>query len=331
MSGGTQRRLAAILIADVVGYSRLMEADEAATLATMKAHRAELWGPMTERHGGRVVVTAGDSLLVEFASAVAAVECAVAVQRGMIERNAAVADAQRMRLRIGVTIGEVVVEGDDIHGDGVNLAARLEALCEPGDVALSGNVHEQVQGKLAESFEDAGEYEVKNISRPVRLWRWRSTSPPTARTPGTEDSRLALPDKPSIAVLPFDNMSGDPEQEYFSDGISEDLTTALSRFDWMFVIARNSAFTYKGKAVDVKRIGRELGVRYVLEGSVRRAGDRVRVNAQLIDTDADSHVWAERFDRELEDIFAVQDEITQTIVGVLAGKISAEEFARAAR
>ncbi len=305
MSEGTQRRLAAILAADVVGYSRLMEADEVGTLAAMKAHRQELWTPKIQEHDGRVAGTAGDSILVEFGSAVAAVECAVAVQKGMAELNARQPEERRMLLRVGINIGEVVVDGEDIYGDGVNIAARLEALCEPGGVALSGNVREQVQGKLDEQFEDAGEHEVKNITRPIRVWRWSETTPQEmAATPGTAES-LPLPDKPSIAVLPFENMSGDPEQEYFSDGISEDIITELSRFRSLFVIARNSSFTYKGQAIDVQRVGHNLGVRYVLEGSVRKAGNRIRVTVQMIDAPSRKHVWAERYDRDLEDIFAV--------------------------
>ena len=331
MAEETQRKLAAILAADVVGYSRLMEADEAGTLATMKAHRAELWEPLTKRYSGRVVGTAGDSLLVEFASAVAAVECAVAVQRGMIERNADQPKNRHMQLRIGVNIGEVIVDGDDIYGDGVNLAARLESLCEPSGIALSGNVHEQVQGKLEAHFEDGGEQEVKNITRPIRVWRWSDTNlqelPAIPR--GTEP--LPLPDKPSIAVLPFENMSGDPEQEFFSDGVAEDIITELSRYNELFVIARNSTFTFKGRAIDVKQVARELGVRYVLEGSVRRAGNRVRVTAQLIDAGTGDHIWAERYDRDLEDIFAVQDEISSVIVNTLLGKLTRREYDRALR
>ena len=241
--GGVERKLVAILAADLVGYSRLMEADETGTLAAMKAHRRDLWTPLTERYGGRVVDTAGDSVLVEFASAVAAVECAVAVQRGMAARHADRPEGTRMVLRIGVNIGEVVVDGDDIFGDGVNIAARLEAFCEPGGVALSGNLHEQVVGKLDARFADAGEHAVKNIARPIRIWRWTETS--MAGPAVTESESLALPDKPSIAVLAFENMSDDPGQEFFADGIAEDVITALSRFRSLFVIARSSSFCYK--------------------------------------------------------------------------------------
>ena len=300
MSEGTQRKLAAILAADVAGYSRLMEADEAGTVAAMKAHRAELWGPMTERHGGRLVGTAGDSLLVEFQSAVAAVESAIAVQRGMLERNRDLPDDRQMLLRIGINIGEVIIDGDDIHGDGVNVAARLEALCEPSGVAISGYVHEQVQGKTDVQFINDGSHEVKNIAKPVQVWRWSPVGTPTAAAEEVvSHDALPLPDKPSIAVLAFDNMSGDPEQEYFADGIAEDVITALSRIGWFFVIARNSSFAYKGRAVDVKQAARELGVRYVLEGSVRKGGDRLRVTAQFIDATTGNHIWADRFDGKI--------------------------------
>ncbi len=324
-----ERRLAAILAADVVGYSRLMEVDEAGTLAAMKAHRRELWTPLTGRHGGRVVGTAGDSLLVEFASAVAAIECAVAVQRGMAERNADLPDGQRMLLRIGVNIGEVIVDGEDIYGEGVNIAARLEALCEPGGVALSGNVQEQVQGKLDESLEDTGAQEVKNIARPIRVWRWSEAAAAGPTMSGNE--QLLLPDKPSVAVLPLDNMSGDPEQEYFSDGITEDIITALSHVRWLFVIARNSTFAYKGQSPDIREVARDLGVRYVLEGSVRKGGNKIRINAQLIDAQTGNHVWAQRYDRDLDDMFALQDEMTETIVAAIEPELASVERERARR
>jgi adenylate cyclase len=326
-----ERRLAAILAADVVGYSRLIEADEAGTLAAMKAQRRELWTPKIEEHGGRVVGTAGDSILVEFASAVAAVECAVGVQQGMAALNAGVPDDRRMLLRVGINIGEVVVDGDDIHGDGVNVAARLETLCEPGGVALSGSVHEQVQGKLEAHFEDAGEHEVKNITRPIRVWRWSETATLELLTTPETAEPLPLPDKPSIAVLPFDNMSDDPGQEFFADGIAEDVITALSRFRSLFVIARNSSFSYKGAAVDITQVARELGVRYVVEGSVRKAGNRVRITAQLIDATSGNHLWADRFDGSLDDVFDLQDQITEQIVVAVEPEIGARERERARR
>ncbi len=316
----------AILAADVVGYSRLMEADETGTLATMKAHRAELWGPMTERHGGRVVGTAGDSLLVEFGSAVAAVECAVAVQRGIIERNSDLPEERRMQLRIGVNIGEVIVDDDDIYGDGVNVAARLESLADPGGICVSDDLYRQVVGKTDFGFEDAGEHEVKNIARPVQVWRWAGAASTDLKVTGSEP--LPLPDKPSIAVLPFENMSGDPEQEYFSDGLTEDIITALSHWRSFPVIARNSTFVYKGKRVDVKQAAHELGARYVLEGSVRRGGRRLRISAQLIDATTGHHVWAEKFDRDLDDIFELQDEIVQRITATVAPELERAEQRR---
>jgi TolB-like protein/class 3 adenylate cyclase len=331
MSEGTQRKLAAIVSADVVGYSRLMGADEGGTLAAMQAHRGEFWDPVTKQFGGRIVGTAGDGQLIEFASAVAAVECSVAIQRGMLERNAELPQDRWMLLRVGINMGEVIVAGDDLYGDGVNIAARLQELAEPGGIAIADIVHGQVHDKLDVTFTDDGEHKAKNIARPIRVWRWSPAGLieiSVVETSGRSEA-LALPDKPSIAVLPFDNMSGDPEQEYFSDGISEDLTTALSRFDGLFVIARNSAFTYKGEAVDVKRVGRELGVHYVLEGSVRRAGERVRVNAQLIDAAADLHVWAERFDRQIDDIFELQDDIVASIAAIVGPEITTAEIERA--
>ena len=344
-----ERRLAAILAADVVGYSRLMEADEAATLATMKAHRQKLWTPKVQEHGGRVVGTAGDSILVEFASAVAAVECAVAVQQGMEELNTELPEERRMLLRVGINIGEVVVDGEDIYGDGVNVAARLEALADPGGICVSDDLYRQVVGKTDFSFEDAGECELKNIAKPVRVYRWNPGTQTVEEATGTVpdpvvpggplpsepdegedavDVDLSLPNYPSIAVLPFENMSADPEQEFFSDGISEDIITALSKISSLLVVARNSTFTYKGAAVNVKQVSREQGVRYVLEGSVRKAGNRVRVTAQLIDGTTGHHVWAERYDRDLEDIFAVQDEITREVVVALDVHLREGEQAR---
>ncbi len=331
MNGETQHRLAAIVAADVVGYSRLISADEAGTLAAMRAHRAELWDIETKARGGRVVGTAGDSLLFEFPSAVAAVECCVAIQRGMAARNAGTAEDRRIRLRIGVNLGEVVVDGDDIHGDGVNIAARLEAEAEPDGLCLSDDVVRQVRGRLALDFTGGDEQALKNIAVPVRTWHWREDAAPGAVDDGPDETPTAppaIPDKPSIAVLPFNNMSGDPEQEYFSDGISEDLTTALSRFAGLFVIARNSAFRYKGETVDVKRVGQELGVRYVLEGSIRHAGDRVRVNAQLIDAEDDRHVWAERYDRQIDDVFELQDDIVASIAAAVGPEVTLAEIER---
>ena len=329
MSEGTERRLAAIVSTDVVGYSRLMGADKAGTLAAMRAHRKELWNPTIEKFGGRIVGTAGDSLLVEFASAVAAVESSVVVQRGMVERNADLPDDKRMLLRIGINIGEVVIEDDDIFGDGVNIAARMQEIAVPGGIAISRNAQEQVRDKLDIALADDGMHEVKNIAEPVHVWRWSPEGAGAA--PAVPSAKLKLPDKPSIAVLPFDNMSGDPEQEHFSDGISEDIITALSSLRWLFVIARNSTFTYKGSAVDVTRVSRELGVRYVVEGSVRKAANRVRITAQLIDGSTGNHVWAERYDRELDDIFALQDEITEAIVGRIDSEVRSSERERAHR
>ncbi len=328
MSEKTQRRLAAIVSADVVGYSRLMGDDEAGTLDAMKAHRRELWGPLTERHGGRVVGTAGDAILMEFNSAVAAVECSLAVQEGMVARNRDQPAARRMLLRVGVNIGEVIVDEDDIFGDGVNLAARLQGIADPGGIAISGKVHEEVADKIDAVFADDGEHAVKNIARPVRVWRWLPEGVKSELAVANEP-QLPLPVKPSIAVLPFDNISGDPEQEYFVDGITEDIITALSRIRWFFVIARNSTFTFKGQAVDVQTVAKDLGVRYVLEGSARKAGNRVRVTAQLIDGATGNHLWAEHYDRDLEDIFALQDEITETVVGAIEPEIAQAELARA--
>jgi len=326
-NGRVERRLAAILVADVAGYSRLSERDEEGTVARLGAHRRELIDPAIAAHRGRLVKTTGDGLLVEFASAVDALRCALAVQRGMAERNAATPSEQRMDLRIGINSGDMIVDGDDVLGDGVNVAARLEGLAAPGGICVSGRVREDASGKVEVAFEDGGEQRLKNIERPVRVYRVRTGAGGGAADAGI-DAPLALPDKPSIAVLPFQNMSGDPEQEYFTDGISEDIITELSRFRSLFVIARNSSFTYKGKPVDVKQVGRELGVRYVLEGSIRRAANRVRVTAQLIDATTGSQIWAEKYDRVLEDIFAVQEEVTQAIVAAIAPHIETSEFTR---
>ena len=322
-----QRRLAAILAADVVGYSRLMGEDEAGTLAVLKAHRAALIDPKIAEHQGRIVKTTGDGMLVEFASVVEAVQCAVEVQKEMAERNTGVAEDRRMLFRIGINIGDIIIEGDDIYGDGVNVAARMEGLAEPGGICMSGTVVDHVKGKVELDFEDMGEQQVKNISEPIRVYRVVSDAlaVQTLRSP---PATLALPDKPSIAVLPFVSMSGDPEQEHFSDGMTEDIITELSRILGLFVIARTSSFMYKDKAIDVKQVSRDLGVRYVLEGSVRSARNRVRVTAQLIDAHSGLHLWADRYDRDLTEVFAVQDEITTQIVKSLQVELVEGEQAR---
>jgi adenylate cyclase len=327
MSERTQRRLAAIVAADVAGYSRLIGDDEEGTLRALRSHRGELIDPLLAEHGGRIANTAGDSLLLEFPSAVDAVRCSVAVQEAMAARNQDVESSRQIIFRVGIHVGDVVAEGGDMLGDGVNVAARLEGLSEPGGMVLSDDAYRQVRDRLDLAWRDDGEHEVKNIARPVRVWRW-SPSHDAAKAGARDPTALPLPDKPSIAVLPFDNMSGDPEQEYFSDGITEDVITALSKIRWFFVIARNSTFTYKGRAVEVTQVARELGVRYVLEGSVRKAGNRVRITAQLIDAATGRHVWAERYDREIADIFALQDEMTQTIVGAVEPELSAAERER---
>jgi TolB-like protein/Tfp pilus assembly protein PilF len=321
-----QRRLTAILAADVAGYSRLMGADEEGTLAQLKAHRRALLDPKITEHRGRIVKTTGDGMLVEFASVVDAMRCAVEVQRGMAERNAEVPQEKRIEFRVGIHQGDIIMDGGDIFGDGVNVAARLEGLAEPGGVCVSGRVQEDARGKLDIAFEDTGEQQLKNIERPVRVYRVRLGGAAASSRPA-----LRLPDKPSIAVLPFQNMSGDPEQEYFADGIVEEIITALSRFQQLFVIARNSTFTYKGRAVDVKQVGRELGVRYVLEGSVRKAGNRVRITGQLVDALTGAHLWADRFEGELEDIFDLQDNVTANVVGAIAPKLEQAEIERANR
>jgi adenylate cyclase len=304
-----ERRLAAILAADVDGYSRLMGVDEEGTLAALKACRRELIDPKIAEHRGRIVKTTGDGALVEFASAVDAVRCAMEIQRSMAERGATIPEDRRIEFRIGINVGDIISDEGDIYGDGVNIAARVETLARPGTICLSDNAYQQIKGKITLEVSDMGEQQLKNITQPVRIYGVRLDAP--ARV------ALALPDKPSIAVLPFTNMSGDPEQEYFADGISEDIITALSKLHWFFVIARNSSFTYKGKAVDVKRVAHELGVRYVLEGSVRKGGNRVRITAQLLDAATGNHIWADRYDGELTDIFALQDEITKKVVAAI--------------
>jgi adenylate cyclase len=321
------RRLAAILAADVVGYSRLMGADEEGTLERLKRLRQEVIDPNIAKHHGRIVKTTGDGMLVEFASVVDAVRCAAELQQAMSERNAGAAVDRRIELRIGINLGDVIADGDDLFGDGVNIAARIEALAEPGGVYISGTAYEQVRDRLSFAFEDRGEQQVKNIARPIRVYRVLfDEAAPTAT-----NEALPLPDKPSIAVLAFTNMSGNPAQEYFSDGVADDIITELSRDRSLFVIARNSSFTYKSRAVDIKQVGHELGVRYVLEGSVQRSGDRVRVNVQLIDAKAGSHVWADRYNRHLADVFTVQDEITDAVARAIGPAISQTERERAAR
>jgi len=323
-----QRRLAAILAADIVGYSRLMERDEASALAGLKLWRNEVAEPLVARHQGRIFKTIGDAILVEFSSAVGAVECAVAMQEAMVAANDDGPAERRIVLRIGVHLGDVTVEGSDLYGDGVNVATRLEGLADPGGVVISEGIHEHVRGRLSTDFVDGGNREVKNIERQLHIWTWSpGAGASTALDPvgGTEQ---LLRGKPSVAVLPFDNMSGDPEQSYFADGITEDIITDLSKVSGLFVIARNSSFAYKGRAPDVRKVSRELGARYVLEGSVRRAANRIRINAQMIDGTTGGHLWAERYDRDLEDIFAVQDEVTRTIVDALKVKLTAGEEAR---
>jgi adenylate cyclase len=320
-----ERRLTAIFAGDVAGYSRLMGADEEGTLSRLNAHRREFLEPKIAEHRGRIVKRTGDGILIEFASAVDAARCAVEIQHGMIERNAPEPQDKRIEFRIGIHVGDIIIEDGDMFGDGVNIAGRLEGIAQPGGICISDDAYRQVRGKLDANFQDAGEQELKNIARPVRVYHLR---------PGggaTETPALGLPDKPSIAVLPFQNMSGDPEQEYFADGMVEDIITGLSRIKWLFVIARNSTFTYKGRAIDVKQVGRELGVRYVLEGSVRKAADRVRITGQLIDAATGAHVWAQRFDRRLEDIFALQDEITLNVVGAIEPSLRDAEIERAKR
>ena len=367
-----ERRLTAILAADVVGYSRLMEIDEAGTLAALMSHRKDLIDPQIAEHHGRIVKLMGDGALVEFASVVNAVTCALAIQKGIASRNDGVAEERRLAFRIGVHLGDVIVEGDDIYGDGVNVAARLEGLAKPGGICISQQAFDQVETKLDLAYEDLGEQRVKNIARPVRTYRVRpgGDAPPEPETgkrrglrlrrvigasavllfvvaglvlgwwrpwesdqaPAAVDRMaLALPDKPSIAVLPFNNLSNDPSQQYFADGMTEDLITDLSKVSGLFVIARNSVFTYKGQAVKIQQVAEELGVRYVLEGSVRRAGGRVRINAQLIDATTGGHLWAERYDGTLEDVFALQDEVSRKIVAALAVTLTPDEQQRSSQ
>jgi TolB-like protein/class 3 adenylate cyclase len=339
-----ERRLAAILAADIAGYSRLMEADEEDTLARLKTHRRELIDPKISEHRGRIVKTTGDGLLIEFPSVIEAVSCAVAVQRGMAERNAETPKEERITFRIGVNLGDVIVEDGDIHGDGVNIAARLEGIAEHGGICISEDAFRQMRGKVDAEFDDIGEQKLRNITRSIRVYRVGPTStnpnpPPragegsacSARVGAAELPPLPLPEKPSLAVLPFQNLSGDPEQEYFADGVVEEITTAISRLPWLFVIARNSSFAFKGRAVDVHLVARELGVRYVLEGSVRKAGNRVRITGQLIDTATGAHIWADRFDGALDHIFELQDQVASSVVGAIEPKLRQSEIERSAR
>jgi adenylate cyclase len=319
------RRLATILAADVAGYSRLMGADEEGTLERLKALRRELVDPKIAEHHGRIVKTTGDGVLAEFASVVDAVRCAVEVQRAMAEQNTDVAADTRIELRIGINLGDVIVEVDDLYGDGVNIAARIEALADAGGVFVSNTVYDHVRDRLPFAFEDLGERQVKNITRPVRVYRIATAGTAAAKAP------LPLPDKPSLAVLPFQNLSGDPEQEYFVDGVVEEIIIAISRLPWLFVIARNSSFAYKGKSPDLRQVGRELGVRYVLEGSMRKVGNRVRISSQLIDTTTGAHIWADRFDGSLDDIFELQDQVASSVVGAIEPKLRQSEIERAAR
>jgi adenylate cyclase len=330
------RRLAAIVAADVAGYSRLMGLDEVGTARTLREHR-RVTDALVVKHGGRLVKTTGDGVLLEFASVVDAVEYAVAVQAVMAERNEGIPQDRRMLFRIGINLGDVLIEGDDILGDGVNVAARLEGIAEPGGICISSSAYEQVRGKVAVEFADLGQQRLKNIDRPVRIYAAKSSgdlgivAPDVPPLHPEVQKPLPLPDKPSIAVLPFQNMSGDPEQEYFADGVVEEIITALSRFKWLFVIARNSSFTFKGKAVDIKEVGRRLGVRYVLEGSVRKASGKVRITGQLIDAVTGTHLWADRFERDLTDLFALQDEVTVAVVLAIQPKLLQTEIEMAKR
>ena len=330
-----ERRLAAILAADVAGYSRLTGLDEEGTHVRLRERLRGLADPKISEHRGKVVKHTGDGVLAEFGSVVDAVRCAIEVQRGMAEQNATMPQVKRIEFRIGIHVGDIIVDDNDIFGDGVNIAARLEGIAEPGGVCISDDAQRQVRGKVDFAFEDMGPQNLKNIVEPMRAWRLRMNASGSAAAPiepPVESTQaLALPDKPSIAVLPFQNMSGDPEQEYFADGMVEEITTALSRFKWLFVIARNSSFTFKGKAVDVKEVGRRLGVRYVLEGSVRKASGKVRITGQLVDAVTGAHIWADRFERDMADVFALQDEVTVAVVSAIQPKLFQTEIAMATR
>jgi TolB-like protein/class 3 adenylate cyclase len=326
-----QRRLAAILALDVVGYSRLMGRDESGTLARLRGHRSQRLEPTLARHGGRLVKLTGDGALAEFPSAVDALDATIEFQQAMAEANREQPEDMRIVFRAGLHLGDLIVEGDDLYGDGVNVAARLEAQAPAGGIVISGNVHDAVAGRLKATFDDLGTLALKNIERPVQAFavKWQPQDWPAAPSVEVANAPLALPEKPSIAVLPFQNLSGDPEQEYFADGMVEDIITALSRFKSLFVIARNSSFTYKGKAVDIKQVGRDLGVRYVLEGSVRKAGSRVRITGQLIEANTGRHLWADKFDGALEDVFGLQDQVTSSVVGLIAPEVEKAEIERA--
>jgi len=320
------RRLAAILAADVVGYSRLMQQDETGTLAALKERRKGVLKPLVAEHQGRIVKVMGDGVLVEFASAVNAVQCAVELQKRMAAANETLPEDRRIALRIGINLGDVIVEGSDLYGDGINIAARLQAMADPGGIYMSGSIYDQTKGKLRFAFEDMGTQVLKNVAESVRVYRVQPGGEATVTPPA-----LAIPDKPSIAVLPFENLSGDPEQEYFADGMVEEIITALSRFRNLFVIARNSSFTYKGRSVEVKQVGRELGVRYVLEGTVRRAGDRLRIAGQLIDASRGANLWADRFDGTLAEVFELQDQVATSVVGAIVPRVEEAEIERARR
>jgi TolB-like protein/class 3 adenylate cyclase len=327
------RRLSAIVAADVAGYSRLMGLDEVSTARTLREHRA-VTDALVAKHGGRLVKTTGDGVLLEFPSVVDAVECAVAVQALMAQRNEGIPQDRRMLFRIGINLGDILIEGDDILGDGVNVAARLEGIAEPGGICISSSAYDQVRGKVEVEFTDLGEQRLKNIDRPVRVYTANSRggmAGPDTSSHHDAQKPLALPDKPSIAVLPFQNMSGDPEQEYFADGMVEDIITALSRNQQLFVIARNSSFTFKGRPVDVKQVARELGVRYILEGSVRKSGNRVRITGQLIEATTGTHLWADKYDGALEDVFDLQDQVAASVVGAIAPSVTQAEIERAKR
>jgi adenylate cyclase len=327
-----ERRLAAILAADVAGSCRLIGIDEEGTLARLKALRRTLFDPKIAEHHGRIVKNTGDGAIAEFASVVDAVRCADEIQRGMAEQNIDVPQDKRIELRIGIHVGDIIIEENDIFGDGVNIAVRLEGIAEPGGISISDDARRQIRGKVDVTFEDLGSQSLKNIAEPMRVWRVPyGRAVPAVPTRLRVDDALALPDKPSIAVLPFTNLSSDPEQEYFADGMVDDIITALSHFKALFVIARNSSFTYKGRAVDVKQVGRELGVRYVLEGSVRKAANRVRITGQLVDTATGAHLWADRFDGGLGDVFDLQDRVTESVVGAIAPALEKAEIERARR